>query len=65
MQLCAFAPQFIASFDPDFHMLGNRAFVKTVGLTGQFELSVERLVADAQQRAIRDAESVTLRGDSC
>ena len=44
-------------------MLADRAFVESIGLAGELELAVERLVGDAQQGAIGHAEAIALRGD--
>src|SRR3954447_2576129 len=51
-------------FDPDPQMLADRALVKGIGLAGQLELTVERLVGHAQQGPVRDAEAVAL-GSNC
>ena len=49
--------------DADVQVLGNRAFVKAVGLAGQLDLAMQRLVRYAEQRAIGHPEAVTLGGD--
>src|SRR3546814_4969069 len=45
------------------HMFVDRALVEAVGLAGQLQFAVERLVRDAQQRAVRHAEAIALCGD--
>ncbi|MNY33521.1 hypothetical protein D3C86_1678030 [compost metagenome] len=44
-------------------MLGNRPFIKAVSLARQFNLAVQRFVRNAQQRAVRNAETVALSGN--
>ena len=39
--------QDFAGADADLEVAGDGLFVEVVGLTGQFDLSVQRLVADA------------------
>ncbi len=39
MEFRAFGFQLLAHLNSDQEMLGNRTFVKAVGLTGQFELA--------------------------
>src|SRR5688500_8293339 len=63
VQLRPFAPQLVARLDADPHMLADRALVEAVGLAGELQLAVERLVRDAEQRAIGDAEAIALAGD--
>src|SRR5262245_47372533 len=63
VQLRPFAPQLVARLDADPHMLADRAFVEAVGLAGKLQFAVERLVRDAEQRAIGDAEAIALAGD--
>ena len=41
----------------------DRPLVEGVGLAGQLDLAVERLVGDAQQRAVGHAEAIALGGD--
>ena len=63
MQLCPLAAEFVAGFDADAHMFVDRAFVEAVGLAGEFEFAVQRFVADTQERAVGDAETITLRSN--
>src|SRR5687768_1936681 len=63
MELGALAAELFAGLDPDLEMLGDRALVEAVGLAGKLELAVERLVRDAEQGPVWDAETIALRGE--
>src|SRR5436190_143978 len=63
MELGAFALQDAQRLDTDSQMLADRPLVKGVGLPGQLDLAVERLVGDAEQGAIGHSEAIALRGD--
>ena len=63
MQAFAFTLQKVQRLDADAQMLADRTLVKGIGLPGQLELAVERLVGDAKQSPLRHAEAITLRGD--
>ena len=43
----AFELEELQSLDPDPQMLADRALVKGIGLAGEFQFAVERLVGDA------------------
>lgn len=58
-----FGAQQVHRADADLQMLGNRAFIEAVGLTGQFNLTVQRFVRHAQQGAVRHSEAIPLRRD--
>src|SRR6185437_11387428 len=58
-----FAPQLVACLNADPHMLADGALVEAIGLAGELQFAVERLVRDAEQRAIGDAEAIALAGD--
>ncbi len=47
----------------DLQMLRDGPLIKAVGLTGELDLTVQRLVRDAEQRAVGDAEAIALGGD--
>src|SRR3546814_15088796 len=49
--------------DADLEVRGDRFFIEAVRLARQLEFAMERLVADAKQGAIGDAEAIALRGD--
>ncbi len=66
LRLCslpALGAQVLAGADADLEVRADRLLVEVVGLAGQLDLAVERLVGDAQQRAVGDAEAIALRGD--
>ncbi len=48
MQVCAFGAQQFAGHDANFHVRGNGFLVKAVGLTGQLDFAVQRLVRNTQ-----------------
>lgn len=49
--------------DADMQVLGDGAFVEGTGRARQFDLAVQRFVRDAQQRAVRHPQTITLGGD--
>src|SRR4051812_41610977 len=49
--------------DADAQMLGDGAFVEAVGLARQLDLAMDRLVRDAEQGAVRHAETEALGGE--
>ncbi|SBK40352.1 Uncharacterised protein [Klebsiella pneumoniae] len=49
--------------DAYLQMLGDSALVKAVSLAGKLDFTVQRLVRDAEQRAVGDAEAIALGGD--
>src|SRR5690606_36941824 len=57
VQARALGPQQLHRLNADLQMLGDRAFVETVGLSRQLDLAVQRLVRHAQQRPVRHAEA--------
>src|SRR5271157_4943841 len=59
----AVAPLFeqVESGKADLQMLGHRRLVKSARRPRQLDLAVERLIRDAQQRAIGDAKTKALR----
>src|SRR5688572_22159276 len=63
MKLGAFTFEDAQGLDADPEMLADRAFVEGVGLAGQLDLAVERLVRDAEQGPVRYPEPITLSGD--
>ncbi len=46
--------------DAYLQMLGDSALVKAVSLAGELDFTVQRLVRDAEQRAVGDAEAIAL-----
>ncbi len=44
--------------DAYLQMLGDSALVKAVSLAGELDFTVQRLVRDAEQRAVGDAEAI-------
>ena len=44
--------------DAYLQMLGDSALVKAVSPAGELDFTVQRLVRDAEQRAVRDAEAI-------
>jgi hypothetical protein len=58
MQFVTFRPQQIDGANANLQMLGDRPFIETVGLARQLNFAVQRLIGDAQQRAVRDAEAI-------
>ena len=64
VQALAFAAQEAERLDADPEVLADRALVEVVGLPGQLELAVDRLVRHAEQSPVGHAEAVALRGDS-
>src|SRR3546814_5697870 len=63
VQLRALIVEQFAGADADLEVRGDRFLIEAVRLSGQLEFAVERLVADAEEGAIGDAEAVALRGD--
>src|SRR3546814_901743 len=63
VELGALVAHRFACADADLEVRGDRFLVETVRLPGQLEFAVEWLVADAEQGAIGDAETIALRGD--
>ena len=55
--------QEVERLDADLEMLADRALVEGVGLAGQLDLAVQRLVGDAEQGAVGHAEAIALGGD--
>ena len=49
--------------DADPQVLADRALVEGVGLAGQLDLAVQRLVGDAEQGPVGHPEAVALGGD--
>ena len=63
MQPVAFIAQAGDRFETDLQVSRDGLLVELVGLTRQLDLAVQRLVRNAQQSAIGNAEAVSLRGD--
>src|SRR3546814_9740527 len=63
VQLRARFVEQVAGAGADLEVRGDRFLIEAVRLSGQLEFAVERLVADAEEGAIGDAEAVALRGD--
>ena len=63
MEAVAFLLEQRERLDADAQMLADGALVEGVGLAGELQFAVERLVGDAQQGAVGDAEAVALGGD--
>ncbi|MNQ41954.1 hypothetical protein D3C85_556460 [compost metagenome] len=61
MQRVEFSAQQVHRFNADLQVLADRAFIESVGRTRQFDFTVQRLVRNAEQRAVRDPQAITLR----
>ena len=59
----ALALEHAERLDSDPQVLADRPVVESVGLAGQLELAVERLVRHAQQGPVGDAEAIALGRD--
>src|SRR6478752_5207761 len=61
----AVAPLFekVESGEPDLQMLSDRRLVESACRARQLDLAMERLIRDAEQRAIGDPQPEALRGD--
>ena len=57
------AAQRVERREADLQMLADRALVEGVGRARQLDLAVQRLVGDAEQRAVGHAQAIALRGD--
>src|SRR5688572_26050686 len=60
----ALVAQQVERLDPDSEVLADRPLVEGIGLTRQLQFAVQRLIGHAQQRPIRNAEAITLSGNS-
>src|SRR5438105_1905088 len=63
MELGQLAAEQLDGSEADHQMLADGAVIEGIGGTRQFDLAVKRLVGNAQQRAIGDAQPIALRGD--
>ena len=61
VQRTELAAQNVERGQPDAEVFAERALVERAGAAGQLDLAVQRLVGDAQQRAVRHAQAVSLR----
>ena len=59
----ALAAQDVERRKADHQVLADRALVEGVGGAGQLDLAMQRLVGDAEQRAVGHAQPVALRRD--
>ena len=60
VQLGAFLAQQVDRFDTNLKVSRDRFLIKPVGLSGQFEFPVQRLVGHTQQSPVRHAEAIAL-----
>ena len=60
MQGVELAAHQVHGSNADFQMLADRALIEGIGRTWQFDFTVQRFVRHTQQRAIRDAQAITL-----
>src|SRR5438477_358140 len=63
MQALAAMPQDLERREADLEMLADRAVVEARCGARQLDLAVQRLVGDAEQRAVRHAQPKSLRRD--
>src|SRR3546814_9040559 len=61
VQLRPLVVEQFAGADADLEVRGDRFFIEAVRLARQLEFAMERLVADAKQGAIGDAEAIADR----